>query len=220
MNRAVPIFCSKRLSSLLLRNRPLKSAGDDVGWGPPRRRVTSSGTSVGRRHHPAPVTGRWCSDTSRDEYEPEGRTSERAPASQRASETFSLDVLVSLLRQENAVDICVIRVPEQIKYAQYLIVVGGVSSRHLSAMSRYAVKVYKYLKKDAQPHVKVEGQDADDWMCIDFGTMVVHLMLPETRERYELEKLWTLRSCDEQLQRIPAEKIPEDFTYDLEDSQN
>lgn len=55
--------------------------------------------------------------------------------------TFSLDVLVSLLRQENAVDICVIKVPEQIKYADYFIVVSGVSARHLRAMALYTIKV-------------------------------------------------------------------------------
>lgn len=55
--------------------------------------------------------------------------------------TFSLDVLVSLLRQENAVDICVIKVPEQITYADYFIVVSGVSARHLRAMALYAIKV-------------------------------------------------------------------------------
>lgn len=48
------------------------------------------------------------------------------------------------------------------------------------------------------------------------GNMVVHFMLPETRELYELEKLWTLRSYDEQLKSIPAEKLPEDFIYDIE----
>lgn len=56
-------------------------------------------------------------------------------------ETFNLDVLVSLLRQENAVDICVIKVTEQIQYAQHFIVVSGVSPRHLRAMALYAIKV-------------------------------------------------------------------------------
>lgn len=46
------------------------------------------------------------------------------------------------------------------------------------------------------------------------GNMVVHFMLPETREVYELEKLWTLRAYDEQLKNIPAETLPEDFIYD------
>lgn len=56
-------------------------------------------------------------------------------------EKFTIDVLVSLLRQENAVDICVIKVPEQITYSEYFIVVSGVSPRHLRAMALYAIKV-------------------------------------------------------------------------------
>lgn len=56
-------------------------------------------------------------------------------------ESFTLDVLVALLRQENAMDICVINVPEHIKYSEYFVVVSGVSPRHLRAMALYAIKV-------------------------------------------------------------------------------
>uniref|UniRef100_A0A8C7N2G7 Mitochondrial assembly of ribosomal large subunit protein 1 n=1 Tax=Oncorhynchus kisutch TaxID=8019 RepID=A0A8C7N2G7_ONCKI len=138
-----------------------------------------------------------------DEYEMQSDSSQRNP-----QEDFNISVLVSLLRQENAADICVIKVPEDIKYTDYFIVVSGSSSRHLRAMALYAIKV-----KDGDPHANIEGKDAEDWMCIDFGRMVVHFMLPETREVYELEKLWTLRSLDEQLSSIPVETLPEDFIY-------
>lgn len=57
--------------------------------------------------------------------------------------SFSLDVLVSLLRQENAVDICVIKIPDNILYTEYVIVVSGISTRHLKAMALYAVKVVR-----------------------------------------------------------------------------
>lgn len=49
------------------------------------------------------------------------------------------------------------------------------------------------------------------------GSMVIHLMLPETRETYELEKLWTLRSYDDQLAQIAPETLPEDFILGMED---
>ncbi|KAM8869904.1 mitochondrial assembly of ribosomal large subunit protein 1 [Spinachia spinachia] len=137
---------------------------------------------------------------------------------QRTPETFTLDVLVSLLRQENAVDICVVKVPDQIKYTEYFLVVSGVSTRHIRAMALYALKVFKFLRKRGAPSVKIEGKEAEDWMCIDFGNMVVHFMLPETREVYELEKLWTLRMYDEQLNKMPIETLPEDFIYDAEDT--
>ncbi|KAL7887075.1 hypothetical protein AOLI_G00047960 [Acnodon oligacanthus] len=147
-----------------------------------------------------------------------GQTSHlsRQQQQQDGSVVFNLDVMVSLLRQENAEDICVIKVPEELKYTEYFIVVSGSSARHLRAMALYAIKVYKFMKKECDPHVHIEGKDAEDWMCIDFGSMVVHFMLPETRATYELEKLWTLRSYDEQLNSIPTQSLPTDFIYDAE----
>lgn len=57
------------------------------------------------------------------------------------------------------------------------------------------------------------------WLfSVPTGSMVVHLMLPETRETYELEKLWTLRSYDDQLAQIAPESIPEDFILGIEDN--
>ncbi|KAG8514720.1 Mitochondrial assembly of ribosomal large subunit protein 1 [Galemys pyrenaicus] len=130
---------------------------------------------------------------------------------------FDIDTLVSLLRQENARDICVIKVPPEMKYTDYFVIGSGTSTRHLHAMAFYIVKMYKYLKCKNEPHVKIEGKDTDDWLCVDFGSMVIHLMLPETRETYELEKLWTLRSYDDQLAQITTETLPEDFILRMED---
>ncbi|XP_026861702.2 mitochondrial assembly of ribosomal large subunit protein 1-like isoform X2 [Electrophorus electricus] len=119
-------------------------------------------------------------------------------------------------QHKNAVDMCVIRVPKELKYAEHFIVVSGSSTRHLKAMALYAIKVYKFMKRDCDPNALIEGRDAEDWMCIDFGAIVVHFMLPETREVYELEKLWTLRSYDEQLRDIPPQMFPADFIFDAE----
>ncbi|XP_051871370.1 mitochondrial assembly of ribosomal large subunit protein 1 isoform X2 [Pristis pectinata] len=131
---------------------------------------------------------------------------------------FNIDVLVALLRQENAKDVCVIKLPMEIKYADYFIIVSGTSARHLQAMAQYAVKVHKHLKRGEDDHAHIEGKDTADWKCIDFGNIVVHFMLPETREIYELEKLWTLRSYDDQFVRIPSEVLPLDFIYGLTDN--
>ncbi|XP_068126375.1 mitochondrial assembly of ribosomal large subunit protein 1 [Hyperolius riggenbachi] len=128
---------------------------------------------------------------------------------------FNINVLVNLLRQENGKDLCVIRTPPEMKYAEYFVIVGAASTRHLQAMAQYTLQVYKYLKKRNQPHVLLEGRDTDDWMCVDFGNIVVHFMLPEARNTYELEKLWTLRSHDDQLSRMTPETLPADFMFGL-----
>uniref|UniRef100_A0A8C5RXA4 Mitochondrial assembly of ribosomal large subunit protein 1 n=1 Tax=Laticauda laticaudata TaxID=8630 RepID=A0A8C5RXA4_LATLA len=129
---------------------------------------------------------------------------------------FSIDDMVSLMRQENAKDICVINLPPEIKYSNYFIIASGSSARHLHAMAQYLVKTYKHMKNDTDPHVLIEGKETDDWLCIDFGNIVVHFMLPETREIYELEKLWTLRSHDDQLTQMVPESLPDDFVFGLD----
>lgn len=136
------------------------------------------------------------------------------PETRRSVEKFDISLVVSVLRQENATDICVIKVPQELKYTEYIITVTGASPRHLTAMAEFLLKVFKFLRRDCEAHVRLEGRDCDDWKCIDFGSLVIHLMLQETRETYELEKLWTLRSYDEQLMRIPPEKLPTDFIYE------
>ncbi|KAK7158401.1 hypothetical protein R3I93_009574 [Phoxinus phoxinus] len=128
---------------------------------------------------------------------------------------FDVGLLVSVLRQENASDICVIRVSPELRYTDHMIIASGSSPRHLGAMAEFVLKAFKFLRKDEERHVRLEGRDCDDWKCIDFGSMVLHLMLSDTRDTYELEKLWTLRSHDEQLQRIPQHTLPSDFILDM-----
>ncbi|KAJ7396267.1 Mitochondrial assembly of ribosomal large subunit protein 1 [Pitangus sulphuratus] len=128
---------------------------------------------------------------------------------------FNIDFVVALLRQENAKDICVICPPPEIKYCDYFIIVSGSSTRHLHAMAHYMLKMYKHLKEEGDPHTQIEGKETDDWLCIDFGNIVVHFMLPETREVYELEKLWTLGSYDDQLAEMTSQSLPEDFIFGL-----
>lgn len=166
---------------------------------------------------PTPIPTRGLHHGPPPEERTEGDARLQPGAADHIGAKFDIDMLVSLLRQENARDICVIKVPPEMRYTDYFVIGSGTSTRHLHAMVHYIVKTYKHLKCRLDPYVKIEGKDTDDWLCVDFGSMVIHLMLPETRETYELEKLWTLRSFDDQLAQIAAETLPEDFILGLED---
>ncbi|KAM6103153.1 mitochondrial assembly of ribosomal large subunit protein 1 isoform 1-T1 [Theristicus caerulescens] len=144
-----------------------------------------------------------------------GVVAERRQAADAVLPKFNIDFVVALLRQENAKDICVIQLPPEIKYCNYFIIVSGSSTRHLHAMAHYMLKMYKHHKEESDPHTQIEGKETDDWLCIDFGSIVVHFMLPETREAYELEKLWTLGSYDDQLAQMTPQSLPEDFIFGL-----
>ncbi|XP_068944823.1 mitochondrial assembly of ribosomal large subunit protein 1 [Petaurus breviceps papuanus] len=133
------------------------------------------------------------------------------PAAVHAGPAFDIALLVSLLRQENARDICVIQLSPALRYADHLVVASGTSTRHLRALAQRLLTTHKFLKAPRDPFARLEGKDSEDWLCVDFGSMVIHLMLPGTRENYELEKLWTLGTYDDQLAQIAPELLPEDF---------
>lgn len=66
-----------------------------------------------------------------------------ACASDNVLPKFNIDLVVALLRQENAKDICVIQLSPEIKYCDYFIIVSGFSTRHLHAMANYTLKMVR-----------------------------------------------------------------------------
>ncbi len=69
-----------------------------------------------------------------------------------------------------------------------LIIASGTSNRHVKSLAEHVLEHGK--ENGFQPN-GVEGMDAGDWVLVDFGDTVVHVMLPSTRLFYDLEKLWT-----------------------------
>lgn len=69
----------------------------------------------------------------------------------------------------------------------YLVIASGTSNRHVKSL---ADNVCMEAKKQGQRPIGVEGEDAGEWVLVDFGDVVVHVMLPATRDFYDLERLW------------------------------
>ncbi len=75
----------------------------------------------------------------------------------------------------------------------HLIIATGTSNRHVKSL---ASNVVDELKLKGQQPIGVEGMDSSDWVLVDYGTAVIHVMLPQTRQFYDLEKLWSPISED------------------------
>jgi ribosome-associated protein len=74
-----------------------------------------------------------------------------------------------------------------------LVVASGSSTRQVKALAENAVEEAR--KVGVRP-LGVEGMETAEWVLVDFGDLVLHVMLPATRAFYELEKLWSLRPED------------------------
>jgi ribosome-associated protein len=70
----------------------------------------------------------------------------------------------------------------------YLVITSGTSNRHVKSLASH---VSVEAKKQGVRPMGMEGEDAGEWVLVDFGGVVVHVMLPATRDFYDLERLWT-----------------------------
>jgi len=73
-----------------------------------------------------------------------------------------------------------------------MVIVTGTSSTHLKAL---ADSVQKKLKEAKQEVVGVEGRQQSEWILVDAGVVVVHIMLAQVRVLYNLEELWNFSSA-------------------------
>ncbi len=70
-----------------------------------------------------------------------------------------------------------------------IVITSGTSTRHVRSI---ADEVVRAAKKAGLPPIGVEGEREAEWVLVDLGDIVVHVMLPRTREFYGLERLWTV----------------------------
>lgn len=89
-----------------------------------------------------------------------------------------------------AVEIAEMNIREISSIADMMIVASGNSSRHVKAI---ADTVIEKAKEAGFRPIGVEGTDIAEWILLDFGDVIIHIMLPKTREFYDLEKLWSAR---------------------------
>lgn len=97
------------------------------------------------------------------------------------------NLVLATLEDIKAKDIIALEVKTLTNITDYMVICSGTSSRHIKSMSEHIIKA----AKEAKLHIiGIEGTELSEWILVDLGDVVVHIMLPEVRDFYQLEKLW------------------------------
>lgn len=97
--------------------------------------------------------------------------------------------VVAALDDLKAKDVREIDVRGKTSIADILFIASGTSARHVKSI---ADEVVKFAKEAGVMPLGVEGQTEAEWVLVDLGDIIVHVMLPRIREFYGLERLWTV----------------------------
>lgn len=97
-------------------------------------------------------------------------------------------IVVHAMEELKAQNIKVLDVRNISSVTDFLVISSGTSNRQVSAI---ADKVIKDAKSNGQPILGIEGKHPSEWILVDLGEVVAHIMQPHIRDFYQLEKLWS-----------------------------
>jgi ribosome-associated protein len=108
-----------------------------------------------------------------------------------AQEDKLLALVIDALEELKGVDIRVLDVRGLTSITDRMVVASGTSTRHVKSL---ADNVARKTREAGFRALGVEGEQAAEWVLVDLGDVVVHIMMPSVREFYALEKLWSVGS--------------------------
>ena len=97
------------------------------------------------------------------------------------------DLVSSSIDELKAVDPVTINVKKLSSFTDYMIIASGTSNRHIQSLGK---KVLEDLKAKNIKPMGLEGEGSEEWVLIDVGDVVLHLMSANARAFYDLESLW------------------------------
>lgn len=112
-------------------------------------------------------------------------------------------LVVEALDELKAQDVVELDVAELTSVTDVMVVASGTSSRHVTALAN---NVIDKAKEAGSRPLGIEGQQSGEWVLVDLGDVVVHVMMPDTRKLYDLERLWADLPVDAQRAATSGER--------------
>lgn len=100
------------------------------------------------------------------------------------------ELIAATLEEFKALNIQILDVSTLTSITDFMIIASGRSSRQVKALSD---KVVEKVKTAGIPLLGIEGQQQAEWILVDLGDVIIHIMQPSIRTYYQLEKLWDVR---------------------------
>jgi ribosome-associated protein len=105
-----------------------------------------------------------------------------------AQNSYNLrEIILEGLVDGKALDLKVFEVRDLTSIADYMVIATGTSTRQVKALSQ---RVSTVVKDAGYLVYGVEGEIGYEWVLVDVGDVLVHIMHPDTRAFYQLERLW------------------------------
>ena len=112
---------------------------------------------------------------------------------------------VCAVNEKKAGDMELVRVGSLTTLTEYFLICTGTSTTHVRALADAAEKAVKEAFDGRLPH-HVEGYREGNWILLDYGGLLIHVFLAETRRFYSLERLWGDAPKEDLGQFLPAEE--------------
>ena len=101
-----------------------------------------------------------------------------------------VELVEESMRDLKAVDIRVLDVGAMTSITDFMVIASGTSDRHVRSI---ADRVVERAKQAGLSALGIEGHEYGEWVLVDLGDVVVHVMQPATRDFYKLENLWAMQ---------------------------
>lgn len=98
-----------------------------------------------------------------------------------------VEIAVTALNDKKGLDTVILDIHGLSLIADYFVIVTGNSGTHLQALARH---VEDKLEEQGFRPLRIEGFRDAQWILLDYGSVIIHLFLPEQRSYYNLERLW------------------------------
>ena len=84
-------------------------------------------------------------------------------------------------------DIITINITDKASFADFMVIASGNSNRHVKSIAQ---NVATECRAEGVKPLGIEGNDIGEWALVDLGSVIVHVMTDEQRDKYQLEQLW------------------------------